>query len=668
MRDGAGPVTPLWRPRRPASILRSVRTPPVGRGARRIALAVAGILLAARAATAQSPSTDQADAYLLQAEAAAAAGRAQSAASLVETALGLAPGDPECLYLRARLSFGDQARGRQVRDDLRAAVAATGWRRTDPDAASLALAAILVRTGALAEAEPVLRRLVRDRPENADALHLLGRLHARNAAAGPAAGRKASASQAEAVFADGAGRFPRDDRFPLGLSRVLATTGRTAASRAAVAAALRELPGSPGLLLRAAELETNADRRSRAVEAYRGAGGTDPLADLLALEAGARDAARQLALFVEHGGLSFSDLTDRAWRRAAGSKALAAEMRGALAGFTGARQLDADRDGSWEERWTIAAGSVTAWERDADQDGVAELSARFEAGQPVALALEMPGGRVVTAHYSRYPSLRATSEAAGPVVRTSILAPYSLGLAFLEKGSLPAAAPGLAPRPLRAVTLPAPAQLAAAAWRAEETLRDGGALVRRIDAAKGLPSYMEEDLDADGKLDHRVWYAAGSPVRGARDLDGDGIFESAETWKDGRLQQTAVDTDGDGAADYTELAGPEPVRLWDYDGDGRSDARQARRADGTVLREFSTGLDGRFDLQVVFSAERILSVARAGRTLAVRADAARGVVWIGAVSPGASIGQATPEGFHRVGSRRYLVFRHAGTTYAEELE
>jgi hypothetical protein len=157
-------------------------------------------------------------------------------------------------------------------------------------------------------------------------------------------------------------------------------------------------------------------------------------------------------------------------------------------------------------------------------------------------------------------------------------------------------------------------------------------------------------------------------VRGARDLDGNGIFESVETWKDGRLLQSAVDTDGDGAADYTELAGPEPVRLWDYNGDGRSDARQARQADGTVLREFSTGLDGRFDLQVVFSADRILGVVKGGRTLAVRADAVRGIVWIGAVGPAASIGPATPEGFHRAGSRRYLVFRHAGTTYAEELE
>jgi hypothetical protein len=230
----------------------------------------------------------------------------------------------------------------------------------------------------------------------------------------------------------------------------------------------------------------------------------------------------------------------------------------------------------------------------------------------------------------------------------------------------------MVPRPLATVALPSRAQLAAAVWRTEDTRRDSGQLVRRIDAARGVPAFLEEDLDGDGRLDHRVWYRQGSPVRGERDLADDGIFESVETWKDGRLWKSAVDTDGDGTPDYTELAGPRPVRLWDYNGDGRDDARQTFLADGSVAREFSTSLDGRFDLRVVFAGARIASVQRDGKPLAVQVDPRHGLVWIGraAVAPSGafpSLDAAPPDGFRLIGGRRYLVFRHEGTLYAEEL-
>ena len=136
-----------------------------------------------------------------------------------------------------------------------------------------------------------------------------------------------------------------------------------------------------------------------------------------------------------------------------------------------------------------------------------------------------------------------------------------------------------------------------------------------------------------------------------------------------------VDTDGDGTPDYTELAGPRPVRLWDYNGDGRDDARQTILADGSVAREFSTSLDGRFDLRVVFAGARIASVQRDGKPLAVQVDARNGLVWIGRAAVGSSgaagasssFDTAAPDGFRLIGGRRYLVFRHEGTLYAEEL-
>lgn len=627
-------------------------------------------LLACAPLHAQSDSVSraQADAYLDQAR---AAGRAEAAPALIEAALSLAPGYSEALYLRALSRIRERAMSRSVREDLRRAAAAGDWQRTDPDEAALALAEVLVRTAALAEAEPILRRLVRERPENPRALLALAALYAKRAAGetGPEA-RRGALTREQAVLGEGILRFPRHEEFPLRMSRSLEHSGRIPPARAMIASALKELTDSLPLLLRAAELEPRADARLKAVDAYLARSGGDPLAAVLALEAKPKDPARYLSRFVSLGGLSRVDITERAWRQTASSKTLSTALRQELVRFSGSRDLDKDGDGFWEERWEIAAGIPVSWTRDVDQDGAPELLARFRDGQPVSIDRDAGAGGSFTFIYSRYPSLHSVAEAAaGGLTRTSILAPYSLNAPFLEKPK--AASPALdamVAHTLSTISFPARAQLAGSTWRTEERRAGSEAPVRRIDSSKGLPSFMEEDLDGDGRIDHRVWYQNGFPVRGERDLAGDGIFEARETWRDGVLLKSAFDTDGNGKADYLEISGRTVIRLWDYDEDGTDDSRQSVSADGSIVREFCTRLDGVFDLRVIFRAGRIVSVERGGMPVTVRTDAAGGVVWIGRPALSAAPGPDTPEGFHSAGGRRYLVFRHDGVMYAEELK
>jgi hypothetical protein len=179
---------------------------------------------------------------------------------------------------------------------------------------------------------------------------------------------------------------------------------------------------------------------------------------------------------------------------------------------------------------------------------------------------------------------------------------------------------------------------------------------------------MEEDLDRDGRIDHRLWYENGWPVRGARDLTGDGIFEATEIYRNGKLWRDAVDTDGSGIPDYAELFGAAPARFWDYNEDGKDDSRASEGRGGTEVREFSTRLDGVFDLTVVFRAGQIVEVRRSGRPVAVSEEPGRGITWIGSPSRAAGLDKTTPDGFKSLGGKRYLVFRHAGTVYAEELK
>lgn len=627
--------------------------------------AAAALLLASAHASAQTSAGPeaQADAYLAQARGALQAESGESARSLIGTALALAPDYSEALYMRAIVDAGDRARTRAVRQDLASAVASARWKQTDPDEALLALGEVLLRTSALAEAQPLIEKLSRERTDDHRCLLLLGRLRE----------KQGTAALAQRVFADGILRFPSVDRFPLLLARSLAKSGKASAAKAAVAAALKELPDSLPLLLRAAELETQPAARLRAVELYLSKGGGDPLAPLLALEAKPKESDKYLGFVIERGGLARVDIAERAWRAAAGKKSLVATLTEALARYSGFRDLDADGDGFYEERWELSAGAVARWVRDRDQDGVAELAADFQQGSPAALTVELDAGSPLTYRYSRYPSLDSVSEPSRELTRTMLLVPYALAAPFLEAGRA-AAAPGMVPRPVPRPTLPTRQRLAESAWRLEERsvgvgeAPAAGALVRSVDSVKGTTTYVAEDLDGDGKVDHRIWYENGSPVRGERDMAADGVFEAKEIWQDGRLWKSAVDTDGSGVADYSEVFAAGTVRLWDYDEDGKDDSRASDGPGGAEIREFSTSLDGVFDLTVVFRADRIAEVRRSGRPVPVSVSTERGLTWIGSPGKGVGLDAATPDGFHSLGGKRYLVFRHAGAVYAEELE
>jgi tetratricopeptide (TPR) repeat protein len=610
-------------------------------------------------AQSSSPASEQADAYLAQARRALESGSAESAREMIETALVLAPDDSEALYLRAVANQGDRARTRAVRGDLVRALAVGSWRKTDPGDADLALADILLRTGVLTDAQLVLDRLAREKPEDPRTLLLAARLQA----------KKGAAAREQKALADGILRFPRVEDFPLSLSRSLERSGKVSAARSLVATALKELPDSLPLILRAAELERNPARRLKTVDLYLSKAGADPLAPLLALEARPKNAAKYLALVLELEGLARVDIAERAFRAAAGKKDLSATLAGALARFSGFRELDQDGDGFSDERWGFSAGEVVRWVRDRDQDGVPELEADFQKGEPAVLRTEAAGASRLAYQYSRYPWLHSVSEFSAGLTRTSLLTPYLLSAPFLDSVRAgTSAAAGMAPRTLPHVTLPTREQLAKATWRAEERSEDGGVLARRLESAKGTTTYVEEDLDRDGRIDHRLWYENGSPVRGARDLTGDGIFEATEIYRNGKLWRDAVDTDGSGIPDYAEVFGAAPARFWDYNEDGNDDSRASEGRGGTEVREFSTRLDGVFDLTVVFRAGQIVEVRRSGKPVAVSAEPGRGITWIGSPGKAAGLDKTTPDGFQSLGGKRYLVFRYAGTVYAEELK
>jgi tetratricopeptide (TPR) repeat protein len=600
-------------------------------------------------------SRAQADAFLLQADSALETGDLARAGTLTASALELSPDYSEALYLAARVESADRPSTRAAIDHLRAALRAASWSRTDPLPASQLLTGLLIRTGQLAEARKAADRLVSTRPEDPENFILLARQM-----------DKAGSAAAELrTLTDAVNRFPEQDELRLMTARLLARLGRSAEAASIVRVGLRVHPESLPLLLASGGLEIDRIARTTSLDLYLSKGGTDPLAAVLGMESvpiGQR--RRYLDAFLSLGGLSRQDLVGRAQDAVKSSRDSAAALGKALAAYSGTRDLDSDGDGYWDERWTFADGKVTRWVREPAEDGVAQYEAVFQDGKAVSLDTRSPDGAVTRFRYSRYPSLESV---ALPGEGTWFVVPYTLALPFLRDGIV--SADGSAPRIVARPPAPSADAVRRGSFRVEEYGPDGVTLVRRVDLSRGQRVYMEESLAGDGIIDHRLWYRDGQPDRGSRSLAHDGEFPVVETWKNGKLASEAVDTNGSGTPDYHETFGGTAVRSWDYNEDGRDDARELALPDGSRVREISTRMDGVFDVRIVTRGGRIVSLQRGGTPVAVARDDSRGVTWIGA--PAGAPGKPDPtarDGIQVISGSPYLVFRLEGTLYAEALQ
>lgn len=614
----------------------------------------AGVLAAQT--TGADASRAEADSWLEKARASVDAGSMAQAADLLASALQLSPDYSEALYLRARVELSTREGTAAAVQDLRRAIASGTWNGTDPSAARQDLAEVLVRTGRFVEARALLEALASRDASDSRTFLLLARLYAR-------AGETASLRR---TLAAASARFPLVDDFALMTAALLVREGRRADARRVIVTQIKVHPDSQALVLRAAQLEPGAAAKVARVEQYGQLGGTDPLSAVIALEAPSRDQQKYLSQFIDQGGLSREELVERVTAAARGTPRLRDALQSALAGFSGNRDLDADGDGFSEERWTFSSGSATSWARDADEDGVPEYSATFQGGVPTSFTWRPDARTEVTLSYSTYPAAQSARRGALPSTdgfTTLLLVPYSVTVPILASHA-PA---GTAPRVSSRLRPPSLDSLQRSTWRTEET-GPGGTVLRRIDLSAGKKVYMEEDTRGSGKIDHKVWYSNGQPVRGARDLNGSGRFDVEETWSNGQLASITADTNDDGKIDYRERFGGSPMKSWDFNEDGIVDSREYPAGKGRIARDFSTAMNGAFDLSLVWEGDRLVGVRRNGQDVPVTRDPARGIIWIGpAGAPSAVIRGDSAEGYATAGGREYLVFRHAGVTYAEEI-
>ncbi|MGA2640427.1 MAG: tetratricopeptide repeat protein [Spirochaetia bacterium] len=598
----------------------------------------------------------EADSFLAQARSWLEAGDLAQAGSMASSALELDPAYSETLYVRARVEAADRPSTRSAIEHLRAALRNANWVETDPLRAEQLLTDLLIRTGELAEARRTAERLTALRPEDSQNFILAAR----------ALDRAGSISAEQRTLIDALARFPQNEEIRLSAARVLQRQGRSAEASALVRTGLQIHPDSLPLLLAAAGLEIDRAKKVSDVDLFISKGGRDPLGPVLGMEAvPVRMRKKYLDLFISDGGLSRQDLVGRAVDAVKGNSALATTLRASLGQYTGNRDLDADLDGLWEDRWVFDNGKVVRWIREPAQDGVFQFSAEFRDGRPVSLASRDAAGNLTRLTYSRYPFLE---KAELPVEGTLTLTPYTIQCVFLQAGFARGPA-GSAPLVLAKISVPTADVLRRASFHLEEFGADGVTPIRRTDLVSGQPVFMEESSAGDGVMDHRLWYARGQPERGVRSLSRDGVFQVTESWNNGRLSSEEIDTDGDGIPDFRQTYGANSMKAWDFNEDGKGDIREYDAGDGTLVRELSTKMNGIFDLRIVSRGQRIISFSRGGTYVPIVLDTLRGLRWIGRPAPaGAKPDLTLPDGFQTIAGNRYLVFRHAGVTYAEAVQ
>lgn len=612
--------------------------------------------LAGQATDTATASQAQADAFLSQAESLLASGDTARAGSMAASALELAPGYSEALYISARLEAANRPSTRAAIDHLRAALGNATWSRTDAVAADQLLTSLLIRTGQLAEARKAAERLAAVRSDDPENFILLVRAY----------DRAGAASSAQTTVSNALRRFPQSDQLRLLGARLLQRQGRNAEAAALVRTGLLLHSASPDLLLASAGLEIDRVRKIAEISQYLAAGGDDPLSAVLGMEAvSVGQRKKYLDLFISQAGLSRQDLVSRAIDALKGSAGLTAQLRGEMARYTGNRELDSDSDGEWEDRWTFENGAIARWVREPAQDGLAQYAAEFRDGLPGSLEIRASTGSVTRLTFSRYPSLEKVEL---PGEGTYSLMPYTIQCAFLRP-DFAASLAGTAPRIAARIIVPAADLLRRGAFQLVQYAADGVTVTRRIDLSGGQRVFMTESSAGDGLLDHRVWYSHGQPQRGTRSLLRDGVFQVTEIWKDGQLAEEAVDTNGDGIPDYRETYGSTLIKSWDFNEDGKDDSREYATPDGRHVRELSTKLNGIFDVKIVSQGTRIASFSRSGGQLPVTPDVSRGVTWIG--RPASDDGKpdlGMPDGIQVLAGSPYLVFRFADVVYAEAMQ
>lgn len=274
---------------------------------------------------------------------------------------------------------------------------------------------------------------------------------------------------------------------------------------------------------------------------------------------------------------------------------LSAIYHSAVEVYTGNVYHDLNGDGYYEQLCLYDGGRTAGISVDGNQDGVLEKMIIFENGKPVELIVSE--GSFIRINYDNYPFVDEISIADGGGMDVYTFLANTVRLDFYkEKDGLekPFVDDELIsgfisePDEYRNNVLKIASYTGGAAkdsfsfLRQEWERRDENSSILRIyNRLYGNYVYLN-------RYDEKT--------TGFGDVDYDSLIDLKETYSGGRLISIEADENKNGIYDYKlSLEGGESVSFWDFNEDGIFDCRQ-RETEGTLITEFSSELNGVFDI------------------------------------------------------------------------
>ena len=616
-----------------------------------------GVAAAAQSAVTAQPSI--ARAFLDEARLRADEGDWAGAASLLKEAEESDGTDSDVRYLSALAALRNGAAPAVSIAELDAAVAANRFAYYNlRDALSLK-AELLVRSGRYTEALDALRGI----PLDADARWIRCRAFL---------GLNDRGSF-DAEIGAALAAFPDDPRFPrVFLERYGGAAGTAAASHLEISLGdtilsrvARYALLDPEMPVLAAPIMADQTARRDSVLAYRASGGKSARATLLALEYGIIDEKAACAeLFSGAYPLTLDDVL-RALDLARNDAERSA-VGAALDGYNGALSI---RDaGGVQETAQLQSGRARQWSRSSDDErGHIAYAATLADEAPQSFELSQPGS-AMRVTFAAYPYCAAISFTEASTSTEYSFAPEALSYAPIVMRAI--LGQGEARRFIPVASAdPPPTEAACAASALAITLTSSDGKERQVTSMdRGIPQRRE--TWKDGRLYAVLAFDKGHPTVERVDTDGDGRYETERIYGGSDAASPSVvavriDTKGTGIFDYREQLVPPYKKEWDFDDDGSIDAIQSLEPDGSVLRQFSTKMNGSFDETMTIRDDKILSLTRNGRKPALIADRNPLVTWIGEKPFNLGSNVPSGEGVFTVMNKRIRIVRVGTQVFAE---
>lgn len=297
--------------------------------------------------------------------------------------------------------------------------------------------------------------------------------------------------------------------------------------------------------------------------------------------------------YVSDGLLSNGNLTGELYRKlpSGPTKSYLAAKIGA---YSGKVTLDTNDDGIPEETAEYRNGTIDRLVVDSNQDDVPEYDIGFVGGIPRTVEYTMDG-LSYAATYGQYPFLSTATSHSADLQTTYSLESDRISLPLFGGRSQLPEPPTAFPPLVRSEKPPSKESLFAFAEQVETKNLKTNTPVSLWKKSINDILLLDKEWQS-GQYTYKAVYHGGVKFSAEIDLDNDGYYEAREYYRNGKLYKITYDPNRKSDPEFTLALDPYPILSWDFNQDGLIDEIEKRINPTTTLLEFSTKMNGVFDV------------------------------------------------------------------------